>query len=70
MNNLLQAARVELLKARRSKVPLFTALALAMAPLAGGFFMVVMKDPELARRMGMISAKAQRKPQQFAWLTR
>ncbi len=59
MNNLLQAARVELLKARRSKVPLFTALALAMAPLAGGFFMVVMKDPELARRMGMISAKAQ-----------
>ena len=59
MNNLLPAAQVELLKARRSKVPLYTALALAMAPLAGGFFMVVMKDPALARRMGMISAKAQ-----------
>ena len=59
MNNLLPAAQVELLKARRSRVPLYTALALAMAPLAGGFFMVVMKDPALARRMGMISAKAQ-----------
>jgi ABC-2 type transport system permease protein len=59
MSNLQQATWVELLKARRSKVPLFTALALAMAPLAGGFFMIVMKDPELARRMGMVSAKAQ-----------
>ncbi len=59
MTNLLQAAQVELLKARRSRVPLFTTLALAMAPLAGGFFMIVMKDPALARRMGMISAKAQ-----------
>lgn len=59
MNNLLPAAQVELLKARRSKVPLFTALALAMAPLAGGFFMIVMKDPKVAQRMGMISAKAQ-----------
>jgi ABC-2 type transport system permease protein len=59
MSNLLQAAWVELLKVRRSKMPLFTALALAMAPLAGGFFMLVMKDPELAQRMGMISAKAQ-----------
>ena len=59
MNNLLRATQVELLKARRSRVPLFTALALAMAPLAGGFFMIVMKDPEVAQRMGMISAKAQ-----------
>jgi ABC-2 type transport system permease protein len=59
MSNLLQATTVELLKARRSKVPIFTVLALAMAPFAGGFFMVVLKDPALARRMGMISAKAQ-----------
>jgi ABC-2 type transport system permease protein len=59
MSNLGQAVWVELLKARRSKVPLFTALALAMVPFAGGFFMVVMKDPALARRLGMVSAKAQ-----------
>ena len=26
---------------------------------AGGFFMIVMKDPDLARRLGLISAKAQ-----------
>jgi ABC-2 type transport system permease protein len=59
MSNLLQAVWVEVLKVRRSKMPLFTALALAMAPFAGGFFMLVMKDPELAQRMGMVSAKAQ-----------
>ena len=59
MTNLRQAFWVELLKARRARMPLITALGFALAPLAGGFFMVVMKDPALARRMGMISAKAQ-----------
>ena len=59
MTNFRQALWVELLKARRSKMPLITALGFALAPLAGGFFMIVMKDPALARRMGMISAKAQ-----------
>jgi len=47
------------LKARRSKLPLFSALGFALLPLAGGFFMIVLKDPELARRVGLISAKAQ-----------
>ncbi len=59
MNSLLQSIRVEFLKARRSKMPLFTALGFAMVPLGGGFFMVVLKDPELARRVGLISMKAQ-----------
>ena len=59
MNNLRQAIRVELLKARRSKMPLLTTLAFMMAPFAGGFFIFIMKDPELARRMGVISMKAQ-----------
>ena len=59
MTNFRQALWVELLKARRSRMPLITALGFALAPLAGGFFMIVMKDPALARRMGMISAKAQ-----------
>jgi ABC-2 type transport system permease protein len=57
--NLAQAIWVELLKARRSKMPLVTALGFALVSLAGGFFMVVLKDPELAKRMGLISAKAQ-----------
>ncbi|CAM3210398.1 ABC transporter permease [Rhodothermus bifroesti] len=59
MSNITQAIGVELLKARRSKMPLLTALGFSLAPFAGGFFMIVMKDPDLARRMGIISAKAQ-----------
>jgi ABC-2 type transport system permease protein len=58
MNNLAQAIWVELLKARRSKMPLLTALGFAMVPLGGGFFMLVLKDPEMARRVGLISDKA------------
>ena len=59
MNNITQAIWVEFLKARRSKMPLFTALGFAMVPLGGGFFMIVLKDPEMARRVGLISTKAQ-----------
>jgi ABC-2 type transport system permease protein len=58
MNNIAQAVWVEMLKARRSRMPLFTALGFSLVPLAGGFFMIVLKDPELARRVGLISAKA------------
>jgi len=58
MNNIAQAIWVEMLKARRSKMPLFTALGFSLVPLACGFFMIVLKDPELARRVGLISAKA------------
>jgi ABC-2 type transport system permease protein len=57
--NLAQAIWVEFLKARRSKMPLFTALGFAMVPLGGGFFIMVLKDPEMARRVGLISTKAQ-----------
>ena len=59
MRNLVPAVWVELLKVRRSRLPLFTLLGFALAPLAGGFFMIVLKDPDLARRVGIISAKAQ-----------
>jgi len=59
MSNFVQAIWVEFLKARRSRMPLLTALGFAMFPLGGGFFMVILKDPEFARRAGLISAKAQ-----------
>jgi ABC-2 type transport system permease protein len=59
MSNLSQAIWVELLKARRFKMPLLTALGFLLAPFAGGFFMMIMKDPDLAYRLGVISAKAQ-----------
>lgn len=59
MNNLTQAIWVETLKARRSRMPLFTGLAFMLVPLFGAFFMLILKDAELARRAGIISAKAQ-----------
>jgi ABC-2 type transport system permease protein len=40
-------------------MPLVTALGFSLFPLAIGFFMFVLKDPELARRYWLISAKAQ-----------
>lgn len=55
----MQAIWVEVLKARRSRMPVLTTLAFSLVPLAGGFFMIVLKDPALARRLGIISAKAQ-----------
>lgn len=58
MRNLAQALYIELLKARRSSIALFTALGAALLPLVGGFFMIVLKDPELAQRVGLVSAKA------------
>jgi ABC-2 type transport system permease protein len=59
MGDLTRAVAVEMLKARRSRISLFTALGILLLPLAGAFFMIVLKDPELARRVGLISAKAQ-----------
>jgi ABC-2 type transport system permease protein len=49
----------ELLKARRSLMSLMSALGVAILPLAGGLFMIILKDPEAARSMGLISTKAQ-----------
>ena len=49
----------EMLKARRSKVPLLTAAGLSLLPMVGGLFMIILKDPERARAMGLISVKAQ-----------
>lgn len=59
MNNLPSALYAESLKAFRSKVPLFTTLGFLMLPAMGGLFMVILKDPEAAKSMGLISTKAQ-----------
>ena len=59
MNAFRAALWAEMLKARRSKVPLGTAAGFSILPLAGGLFMIIMKDPERARAMGLIGAKAQ-----------
>ena len=57
--NFSSAVWAEALKLRRSKVPLFTALGLSIAPVVDGLFMIILKDPEAARSMGLIGSKAQ-----------
>lgn len=59
MNAYLAALQTESLKAFRSKVPLFTLLGFLIAPLIGGLFMIILKDPEAAKSMGLIGTKAQ-----------
>lgn len=59
MSALLSALWIEVLKARRSRVTLFTGLGFLILPIVSGLFMVILKDPEAARSMGLISAKAQ-----------
>ena len=59
MNAFLSAFWAETLKVRRSKVSLLTAAGFLILPLVGGLFMIILKDPERARAMGLISVKAQ-----------
>lgn len=69
MKSFLAAFWTELLKLRRSKVPLFTALGFSIAPLVGGLFMIILKDPVKAQSMGLISAKAQLTAGTAEWST-
>ena len=50
---------VETLKAARSKMPFFTLAGFILIPLMAIFFMVILRDPDFARRAGLISDKAQ-----------
>jgi len=59
MTNFSAALWVEMLKMRRSKVPLFASIGYCILPLVSGLFMVILKDPEAAKSMGLISTKAQ-----------
>lgn len=59
MSNLSVALSIEWLKLRRSRVPLVTGVVTLVFPLVGGLFMLILKDPEWARRMGLLAAKAE-----------
>ena len=59
MNAFLAALWAETLKARRSKITPLTAAGFLILPVVGGLFMVILKDPEGARALGLISVKAQ-----------
>jgi ABC-2 type transport system permease protein len=59
MTGLRAALATEWLKARRSRVPWLVLAGFSMAPVVAGLFMVILKDPEGARRLGLLGAKAQ-----------
>lgn len=59
MNMFFPSLWAESIKMLRSKVPLFTAIGFCFAPLAGGLFMIILKDPEAAKSLGLITTKAQ-----------
>ncbi len=58
MTGLSSALWAEALKARRSKLLWLTALGFSLAPLMGGLFMIVLRDPEWARSVGILGTKA------------
>lgn len=58
MNNLPDMIWIELRKAIRSGMPLWTALGSLFMPLGMAFLIFVSKNPEISRKMGLVSAKA------------
>jgi len=59
MTLLAAAIWVEFAKTRRARVPWFLAGAFSLIPLVGGMFMLILKNPEQARALGLLGAKAQ-----------
>jgi len=58
MNSLIDMTWVESLKAVRSKMPLWTALASLFMPLGIGFLLFAAKNPEISKGLGLVGAKA------------
>jgi ABC-2 type transport system permease protein len=58
MNNLSDMIWIELRKAIRSRMPLWTALGSLFIPLGIAFLLYVSKNPEIAQKLGLVSAKA------------
>jgi ABC-2 type transport system permease protein len=58
MNDLLSMVWVELLKAVRSRMPLWTALGCLFMPLGIAFLIFVSRNPEISQQLGLVSAKA------------
>src|SRR5438270_615412 len=59
MNSFMAAFWAEALKARRSWMPWLTTAGFLLLPFIGGLFMIILKNPEQARALGLISTKAQ-----------
>ena len=69
MSGLRAAIATEFLKSRRSRVPWGVAAGFTAAPLVMGLFMVILKDPEGARALGLLGAKAQLTAGRADWPT-
>lgn len=59
MNALPDMIWIEYCKVRRSKMPLMTAMGSMFVPLGIAFLIFISKNPNLARKLGLISAKAE-----------
>ena len=58
MNNLADMLWIELRKATRSKMPLWTSLGSLFMPVGVAFLIILAKNPEVSQKLGLISAKA------------
>src|SRR5512137_241376 len=58
MNNLSDMIWIELRKAIRSRMPLWTALGCMFLPLGIAFLIFVARNPEISQQLGLVSAKA------------
>lgn len=59
MTNLSSAIWAEALKARRSRLIVLTLLAFLMLPVIDALFMLILKNPDQARALGLLGLKAQ-----------
>lgn len=58
MNAQIQALKAELLKNKHSNIGWVTFVAFALAPVMGGVFMLIMRNPEALAKAGTLSTKA------------
>lgn len=58
MNNIRNMIWIEWRKAVRSRIPLWTTIGALFLPVVVGLMILVSKNPEISRKLGVISAKA------------
>ena len=58
MKNLSNMIWVEWRKAIRSRIPLWTSIGSLFLPLAIGLMILISRNPEISRKLGVVSAKA------------
>jgi ABC-type transport system involved in multi-copper enzyme maturation permease subunit len=59
MSGQIQAFRAELIKIKHSNILWVTFIAFSLAPIMGGVFMLIMRNPEALAKAGGLSIKAQ-----------